>query len=227
MAQTILVVDDQASVRLMLQEYLREHGFRIETAADGRQALCAARHTPPDLILLDVMMPELDGYGFLRHYRREQHTPVILLTAKVEESDKVTGLDLGADDYVTKPFGLRELLARIRAVLRRSHGPPDGPAVVRAADLELDRARHHVAVGGAPVALTPTEFALLERLMTAPGRVYARTQLLETLRGVTPDAIERTIDVHIRNLRAKIEPTPRQPRYVQTVYGVGYRFAAA
>ena len=223
MATTILVVDDTAAMRTLLRDYLTEQGFRVETAADGRQALGLARTVQPDLVLLDVMMPELDGLDFLRHFRRERETPVILLTAKVEETDKVIGLELGADDYVTKPFGMHELVARIRAVLRRTRQSSTPEAVLRVGAVTLDRERHAVEAGGQPISLTPSEFTLLETLMAAPGRVFSRTQLLDPLN--EGDGSERTIDVHIRNLRAKIEPNPKQPRYVETVFGVGYRFA--
>lgn len=227
MSQTILVVDDQANVRTMLHEYLTEQGFRVETAPNGRQALFVAHQTPPDLILLDIMMPEMDGYTFIRTYRQEHYTPIILLTAKLEETDKVIGLELGADDYVTKPFGMRELVARIRAVLRRSSTPYEPAEQLRAADIVLDRGLHRVQVAGTTIDLTPTEFELLAVLMAAPGRVFSRAQLLQKLQGFALEGVERTIDVHIRNLRTKIEADPKKPRYVETVFGVGYRFAEA
>ncbi len=226
MTQTILVVDDKANVRVMLKKYLVGQGYRVETASDGRQALFVARETQPDLILLDIMMPEMDGYDFIRTYRREQSTPIILLTAKLEETDKVVGLELGADDYVTKPFGMRELVARIRAVLRRSTASAEPAEILRVADVMLDRNRHWVEVGNRKVYLTPTEFELLAVLLAAPGRVYSRTQLQQRLHGVALESQERTIDVHIRKLRAKIEPDPRAPHYIETVFGMGYRFVA-
>jgi len=224
MSKTILVVDDKASVRKLVQEYLTEQGFRVVVAANGREALYVARHEKPDLILLDIMMPEMDGFGFIRTYRREQETPIILLTAKLEESDKVVGLELGADDYVTKPFGMRELLARIRAVLRRTSqdaGPAD---ILRAGEVSLDRTTRVVQVSGSPVHLTPSEFELLARLLAAPGRVFSRLELLEELQGTSNEGVARTIDVHVRNLRTKIEPDPSRPIYIETVFGVGYRF---
>jgi DNA-binding response OmpR family regulator len=223
--KTVLVVDDQANVRLLIRDYLTHEGFRVVEAEDGRQALLVARHEQPDIILLDIMMPEVGGYEFLRAYRKEGQAPIILLTAKQEESDKVLGLELGADDYVTKPFGMRELAARIRAVLRRVAGEPEGkPAVLRAADIVVDRSAHAVGVGGRNVSLTPSEFELLSILICTPGRVYTRAQLLERLQGTEAEGLERTIDVHVRNLRAKIEPNPSAPRYIETVFGVGYRF---
>jgi two-component system, OmpR family, alkaline phosphatase synthesis response regulator PhoP len=226
-SKTILVVDDQVSVRRLLQDYLAEEGFRVVTASNGRAALFVARSEKPDLILLDIMMPEMSGYDFIRAYRKERSTPVILLTARPEESDKVLGLELGADDYVTKPFGMRELVARIRAVLRRTEAEPPQPLVLRAADIVLDRGEHSVHVAGRPVRLTPSEFDLLATLMSAPGRVFERVVLLEQLQGLEFETIERTVDVHISNLRAKIEPDPAHPRYVETVFGVGYRFRAS
>lgn len=226
MAKTLLVVDDNPGIRTMLLEYLTEQGYRVVTAADGRQALFVARQEQPDLILLDIMMPEMDGYDFIRAYRQEADVPVILLTAKLEEMDKVVGLELGADDYVTKPFGLHELVARIRAVLRRT-GQEARPAdLLRVADVVLDRSRRRVQVGERTVTLTPSEFDLLGTLMADPGRVFSRAQLLRALQGYALEGVERTIDVHIRNLRTKIEPDPKHPRYVETVFGVGYRFSS-
>ncbi len=229
--KTILMIDDQPNVRLLVRDYLTQEGFRVVEAENGRQALIVVRREQPDLILLDIMMPEMGGYEFLRAYRQEGSAPIILLTAKQEESDKVLGLELGADDYVTKPFGMRELVARIHAVLRRVDTGsllPSGvgtSAILRAADVVLDHTTHHVTVGGQSVNLTPSEFDLLAILMAAPGRVFSRLQLLERLQGTDGESVERTIDVHIRNLRAKIEPMPSEPRYIETVFGVGYRFS--
>jgi len=225
MKSTILVVDDHGNVRRMVSEYLEASGFRVVTAADGEQALYTARRERPDLILLDVMMPNMDGYAFVRAYRKESNAPIILLTARQEESDKVIGLELGADDYITKPFGMRELLARVRAALRRAGAAPVSADVLRAGDLYLDRTAHEVTRGGEPVHLTPSEFTLLETLMSAPGRVFDRLTLLERLQGEALAGSPRSVDVHIRNLRAKIEPDPANPRYIETVFGVGYRFA--
>ena len=226
MAKTILAVDDKANVRKLLREYLSEEGFRVVTAENGREALFVARHEKPDLILLDIMMPEMSGYEFIRAYRKESEAPIILLTARVEETDKVLGLELGADDYVTKPFGMRELLARIRAVLRRTEKGPPPAEVLRVADITLDIGAHTVTVGERQVDLTPSEFDLLRVLMAYPGRVFARSDLLIELQGTTFDGVERTIDVHVRNLRTKIESDPSTPRYIETVFGVGYRFAS-
>ncbi len=225
MPKTILVVDDKANVRTLVRDYLTEQGFHVSTADNGQNALYAARYDKPDLILLDIMMPEMDGYEFIRAYRKESDVPVILLTAKLEESDKVIGLELGADDYITKPFGMRELVARVNTVLRRAGKTPQPSKVLRAADIVLDQETHSVAVGDRDVRLTPSEFDLLAILMASPGRVYSRLELLDALQGTTFEGIARTIDQHIRNLRGKIEKDPSQPRYIETVFGVGYRFA--
>jgi DNA-binding response OmpR family regulator len=226
MPKTILVVDDKASLRKMVEDYLTGQSFRVVTAANGQEALFVAREEKPDLILLDIMMPEMDGYEFIRVFTKESDAPIILLTAKLEESDKVVGLELGADDYITKPFGMRELSARIRAVLRRAGKGGTPPEVLRAADITLDKEARAVSVGGQPVNLTPTEFDLLAELMSAPVRVFTRASLLEAIQGVSIDSMERSINVHISNLRFKIEPDPSKPRYIETVFGVGYRFCA-
>jgi DNA-binding response OmpR family regulator len=224
MAKTILVVDDKASVRNLVREVLESDGFRVVLAVDGRQALFAARQEKPDLILLDIMMPEVDGYEFIRQYRKERETPIILLTARMDEMDKVLGLELGADDYITKPFSMKELLARVRAVLRRVGKQAAGGEILRIRDVCLDRDSRLVTVGDRPCNLTPSEFELLYVLMSAPGRVYTRSDLLLKVQGSTFENVERTIDVHIRNLRMKIEPNPAQPVYIETVFGIGYRF---
>jgi len=226
MSRTILVVDDEKRLRDMLQAYLTQEGFRVVTAADGQEALFVARREKPDLIVLDLMMPKMDGYEFLRVHSRERDTPVIILTAKLEEHDKVLGLELGADDYVSKPFSMRELAARVRAVLRRAGDKPPEPDILRMADVTLNQANRVVMVGDTRVELTPSEFALLAVLMSAPGRAFPRSDLLDRLQGMALDGCERTIDVHVRNLRTKIEPDPGHPRYIETVFGVGYRFAA-
>lgn len=226
MAKTILVADDVESLRTLLKTYLVEEGFRVVTAATGREALLVARQEKPDLIILDLMMPELTGYEFMHAYAREGDAPIIILTARVEEGDRVLGLELGADDYVTKPFSMRELTARVRAVLRRAEKAQPASAVLRSGDVSLDRESRMVLVGQASVELTPSEFDLLATFLSAPGRVFSRLELLERLQGDAYEGYERTIDVHIRNLRMKIEPDPRHPHYIETVYGVGYRLAA-
>ena len=225
MPQTILMVDDKVNVRTLVREYLTEEGYRVVTAENGQNALFVARDEKPDLILLDIMMPEMDGYQFIRVYRKESETPIILLTAKPEESDKVLGLELGADDYITKPFSMRELVARIHAVMRRSNKTIiTSNKVLRVADVVLDEDLHKVTVADHEVQLTPSEFDLLAILMRSPGRVFSRSDLLEALQGTSFEGVARTIDVHISNLRAKIEADPTQPRYIVTVFGVGYRF---
>ena len=224
MAKTVLVADDKAGVRQLVRDYLEVEGFRVVVATNGREALIAARQSKPDLILLDIMMPEMSGYDFIRAYRRERDTPIILLTARLEETDKVLGLELGADDYVTKPFGMKELVARINAVLRRTGRLPAPSEVVTGADISLDTESRDVTVGGRRVALTRSEFELLQALISNPGRVFRRSELLLRLEGDEFENVERTIDVHVRNLRKKIEPEPSRPTYVETVIGVGYRF---
>jgi DNA-binding response OmpR family regulator len=226
MTKTVLVVDDEERLRSLLKVYLIQEGFRVITANDGRDALFQARQEEPDLIILDIMMPEMDGYEFMRLNSKERDTPIILLTAKLEESDKVLGLELGADDYVTKPFSPRELVARVRAVLRRAGKTSPEPDIVRAADITLNRAGRIVTVGDQHVDLTPSEFELLSTLMASPGRAFSRMELLDRVQGTAFEGYERTIDVHIKNLRTKIEPRPKTPRYIETVYGVGYRFSA-
>ena len=226
MTKKLLVVDDKAEIRKLLKSYFTQEGFDVVTAADGQEALFVARQEKPDLVLLDLMMPEMNGYDFLRAFNRESDTPVIILTAKLDESDKVLGLELGADDYVVKPFSPRELTARVRAVLRRlekqQHKDTD---ILRYGNITIDFQGRMVTIGERLVDLTPSEFELLATMMRAPGRVFTRLELLERLQGTAYEGYERTIDVHIRNLRAKIEPDPANPIYIETVYGVGYRFA--
>lgn len=223
---TILMIDDQASIRELVELYLTSNGFRVVMACNGRDGLFVARQEVPDLILLDVMMPDMDGMTFLKEHRKERNTPIIIVTARGEETDRVLGLEMGADDYVTKPFNPRELVARVRAVLRRLHRDEGDMGVVyRAGDLMVHPAAHRAYLGDMPIDLTRTEFDLLTIMIRTPGRAFSRWELLERLEQSDEDNYERTIDVHIRNLRTKIEPNPSQPRYVETVYGIGYRFA--
>ena len=224
--KTILVADDKANLRSLVREYLEAEGFRVFIAANGREALYAARQEKPDLILLDIMMPEMSGYDFIKTYRRESGTPIILLTAKLDETDKVLGLELGADDYVTKPFGMKELVARIHAVLRRAGHPVAETDVLSAGNIRVDKDSRSVIVDGKFVNLTPSEFDLLYVLMSASGRVFSRSELLLKLQGNTFENVERTIDVHIRNLRTKIEKDPSHPEHIETVFGIGYKFRA-
>ena len=226
MAKTVLVVDDKKQMQIFLKSYLSQEGFRIVTASNGREALFIARQERPDLIILDLMMPEMSGYEFMRVYSKESETPIIILTAKLEENDKVLGLELGADDYVTKPFSPRELTARVRAVLRRmSKATTEKEEILHVGDIRLNRQGRVVMIKEARVDLTPSEFTLLSTLMAMPGRTFSRFDLLERLQGDAYEGYERTIDVHIRNLRSKIEPDARKPIYIETVYGAGYRFA--
>ena len=223
MTETILVVDDQSNVRTLLKDYLTSQGYRVVTANDGQEALFVARHEHPNLVLLDITMPKMDGYQFLSAFRRENQVPVIVLSAKEEETDTVLGLELGADDYVIKPFRMRELLARIRAALRRMETPVEPASLLRVGDLVMDRAAHSVKVGEKEANLTALEFDLLEVLMATPGRVFSRTELVDRLYESGFTGLESTLNVHIRNLRLKIEPDPATPRYLETVFGVGYR----
>ncbi|MEW6180622.1 MAG: response regulator transcription factor [Chloroflexota bacterium] len=225
MAKKLLIVDDKLELRQLLRSYLVEEGFEVYTASNGQEALFAARDHKPDLIILDLMMPEMSGFEFLRAFRRESDTPVIVLTARLEENDKVVGLELGADDYVTKPFSMRELTARVRAVLRRMDKAVAAPERLRRGQIELDRTSRLVWVNGKEVELTPSEFEILAAFMETPGKVFSRLELLERIQGDAYEGYERTIDVHIRNLRLKIEPDPAEPKYIETVYGAGYRFA--
>ncbi len=223
MPQTILIVDDEKRLVSLVQSYLAQEGYRVLTAYNGRDALPLAKKEKPDLIILDIMMPEMNGYDFMRAHRVESDTPIIMLTAKVEDEDKVIGLELGADDYVTKPFKPRELMARVRNVLRRAGKSEATAKTLRVSDIMLDRDSREVQVLDRSIDLTPSEFDLLAALMSTPGRVYSRLDLLDVIQGVRYEGYERTIDTHIKNLRAKIESDPRKPRYIETVYGVGYR----
>jgi DNA-binding response OmpR family regulator len=223
---TILVVDDEPHIVRLVRDYLEHSGFSVLTAADGPTALRTARTANPDLVVLDLGLPGLDGLDVTRALRRDGEVPIIMLTARAEESDKLVGLELGADDYLSKPFSPKELVARVRAVLRRAEGLRQRPEVVRVGDdVELDVPRMTARVGGRPVDLTRTEFQLLETMARQPGRVFTRAQLLDAVRGVAIESYERAIDAHVKNIRRKIEADPRSPRYVQTVFGVGYRFA--
>jgi len=223
-SQTILVVDDEARIVKLVRDYLTRAGFDVLEARDGDRALTMARVERPDLIILDLMLPGVDGLDICRRLRQESDVPIIMLTARVEEADRIVGLELGADDYVTKPFSPGELVARVRATLRRASGELGPSTMLRAGDVELDTASLTVTVAEEPVDLTPTEFQLLAALVRQPGRIFTREQLLEAVHGVAFDGYDRSVDSHVKNLRRKIEPDPRQPRYIQTVYGVGYRF---
>jgi DNA-binding response OmpR family regulator len=223
--KTVMVVDDEPKIVQLARDYLEHAGFAVVVAHDGKAALAAARRERPDLVVLDLGLPELDGLDVARTLREESNVPIVMLTGRSEESDKLVGLEIGADDYVTKPFSPKELVARVRAVLRRAGRPRGETDVVRVADLVLDIPRLRATVGGRVVDLTPTEFQLLATMAREPGRVFTRSQLLDAVHGVAFESYERAIDAHVKNIRRKLEPTPSSPRYLLTVYGVGYRVA--
>jgi two-component system alkaline phosphatase synthesis response regulator PhoP len=225
--RTVLVVDDEPKIVRLARDYLERAGLRVLTAGDGKGALAVARADKPDLLVLDLGLPGMDGLDVARALRRDSNVPIIMLTARGEETDKLVGLELGADDYMTKPFSPKELVARVRAVLRRSDAVRAnvGAETIRAGDVTLDVARMRVTVGDRSVEVTPTEFQLLAALAREPGRIFTRSQLLDAVRGVAFESYERAIDAHIKNIRHKIEPDPREPRYILMVYGVGYKFA--
>ena len=225
MAKTLLVVDDERKIVTVLKGYLEQAGFRVVTAGDGQMALTTFRHAKPDLVILDLMLPGIDGLDVCRALRRESSVPIIMLTARAEEADRLIGLELGADDYVVKPFSPREVVLRVRAILRRVEGDVAASELLQAGAIALDLAAHQATVAGRPVELTPMEFELLAVLARAPGRTFARAQLLQQIQESPLEGFERTIDVHVRNLRAKIESDPKNPRYILTVYGVGYKLA--
>ena len=225
MAKTILVVDDERKIIAVLKGYLEQAGFRVLTAGDGQMALTTFRHAKPDLVILDLMLPGIDGLDVCRALRRESSVPIIMLTARAEEADRLIGLELGADDYVVKPFSPREVVLRVRAILRRVEGEIAASEVLQAGGIILDLAAHQATVAGRPVELTPMEFELLAVLVRSPGRTFALAQLLQQIQDSPLEGFDRTVDVHIRNIRAKIEPDPKNPRYIHTVYGIGYKLA--
>ncbi len=224
MNELVLVVDDEPKIVKLARDYMEKGGFRVVSAADGKTALAVARHERPDLIVLDLNLPQLDGLDVCRALRRESGVPIIMLTARIEEADRLIGLELGADDYITKPFSPRELVARVRAVLRRTQGDVRQAGLVRAGELEIDLAGHRVTRAGQPIRLTRTEFNVLAVLAQHPGQTFTREQLLDRLHGVAGTGFDRSIDAHVKNLRRKLEPNPLEPLYVLTVYGVGYKF---
>lgn len=221
--KTLLVVEDEREIARMIQAYLMREGYRVELAHDGEEGWRLFKELKPDLIILDLMLPKIHGLELARRIRRESDVPIIMLTALSEEADRVAGLELGADDYVTKPFSLRELVARVRAVLRRAEGARE-PERLSFGPLEVDLAAHEVRLNGRPVELTPTEFDLLAHFVRHPGRVFTRRELLAAIQERTYASFPRTIDSHIKNLRHKIEPDPKNPRFILTVHGVGYKF---
>ncbi len=224
MNELILVIDDEPKIVKLAQDYLEQSGFRVTAAADGTTALAAARHERPDLVVLDLNLPGMDGLDVCRALRRDSDVPVIMLTARDEEADRLIGLELGADDYITKPFSPRELVARVRAVLRRAQGGVRTAGLIRAGDLEIDLNGFRVSRAGEPIHLTRTEFSLLATLAQHPGQAFSRDQLMDRVYGVAYAGADRSIDAHIKNLRQKIEADPANPRYVLTVYGIGYKF---
>ena len=224
---TVLVVDDELKITRLVRDYLERAGMAVLTASDGPAALAAVRSAKPDLVILDLGLPGMSGLDVTTQLRRSSTIPIIVLTARSEETDRVVGLELGADDYVVKPFSPKELVARVRAVLRRVEAPHPGAELIRVGDVTIDLPRMRVTVGDQMVDLTATEFDLVVTMARRPGQVFTRSQLLDAVHGVAFDSYERAIDAHIKNLRRKMEPDPRQPRYIQTVYGVGYRFTDA
>lgn len=220
----ILVVDDEPQIVGLLRSYLERDGFDVTEAADGEAALTAFSGLRPDLVILDLMLPRLDGREVCRRIREAAHTPIIMLTARDEETDKLLGLELGADDYITKPFSPREVVARVRAVLRR--GTWGAADVIRTGDLVINLRAHEVSLQGRRLDLTPTEFRLLETLAGHPNQVFTRMQLIDRVQGHAFEGYERTVDAHIKNLRGKVEPDPKNPRFILTVYGIGYKFQA-
>ena len=222
----ILVVEDEMQIARLVRDYLEHAGFEVVVAGDGETGLASARGSKPDLVILDLRLPGRDGLDVAREIRGRSNVPIVMLTARGEESDRIVGLELGADDYVVKPFSPKELVARVRAVLRRSESArADGPDVLRALDVEVDVGRRRISVAGRHVDLTPTEFELLRAFVREPGRVFTRSQLLDAVHGVAFESYERAIDAHVKNIRRKIEPSAGHPRYLLTVHGVGYRFA--
>ena len=220
----VLIVDDEPAIVRLIRDYLERAGFDVMTAANGEDALQVFARSHPDLVILDLTLPRMDGLDVARALRRAGDVPIIMLTARTEEVDRVAGLELGADDYVTKPFSAREIVARVRAVLRRAQAAAMHEDVVHVGDsIVLDAPRMHVQVDGREVLLTATEFQLLLHMARQPGRVFTRAQLLDAVHGVAVESYERAIDAHVKNIRRKLEPDPRSPRHLQTVFGVGYR----
>ena len=221
---TILIIEDEPELVKVLRDYLEKAGFKVETAYRGDTGLSLWEQKQPDLVLLDLNLPGMDGLDVAREIRRKADTPIIMLTARVEEMDQLIGLELGADDYITKPYSPRLVVAKVRAVLRREGSTISAPKILRAADIEINLDAYSVNRANEEIELTPTEFGLLAAMAAQPGRAFNRLQLLEATQGSAYEGYERTIDAHIKNLRAKIEPNPKKPRYIETVFGIGYRF---
>lgn len=224
MQERILVVDDEPKIVKLARDYLEKSGFQVLSAGEGPTALAMARRERPDLIVLDLMLPGMNGYDVCRMLRRESAVPIIMLTARAEESDQIVGLELGADDYITKPFSPRALVARVRALLRRANHQLHQPDMIQSGGLVLDLPGHRATLNGEPLHLTPNEFGILTVLVQHPGQTLSREQLLEQVHGAAATGFDRSVDSHIKNLRRKLEPDPTTPRFIETVYGVGYRF---
>ena len=224
MNKTILVVDDEPKITRIARDYLESSGFNVLTSGDGQQALAITRRDKPDLIVLDLMLPGMDGLDVCRAIRRESDVPIIMLTARADEADQLIGLELGADDYITKPFSPKALVARVRAILRRASGEMLQEEILKSGKLELDQRKREVRLSGKIIHLTRSEYLLLEALIKHPGQPLSREKLLEQLHGVVYDGVDRSVDSHIKNLRRKLEPDPSAPSYIQTVYGYGYKF---
>ena len=224
LTQRILIVEDEIELANVMRDYLVQAGFEVDVAHNGDEALSRYDHKSPDLVLLDLNLPGMDGLDVAREIRRHGTTPIIMVTARVDETDRIIGLELGADDYVVKPYSPKEVVARVRAVLRRAQGPHDESRALKVRGIEIDILRHKVYVDDQEVEFTPSEFALLTAFAREPGRAFSRLQLLEALHDEVYEGYERTIDAHVKNIRAKIEEDPRNPEYIQTVFGIGYRF---
>lgn len=225
MADKVLIIEDEMKIARTVRLYLEQSNYQVAVVTDGQQALAAFRHEEPDIVLLDLMLPNVDGWEICRQIRRESGVPIIMLTARSEEADKLMGLELGADDYITKPFSPREVVARIRAVMRRTRGLVQPSAVLRLGKLEVDLSQHQALFDGDVLELTPLEYDILTTMAERPGQVFTRLQLLEATQNVAYEGYERNIDQHIKNLRAKLHDDARKPTYILTVFGVGYRFA--
>lgn len=225
-SKRILVVDDELQIVKVLRAYLEKAGFQVVTAGDGNAAVSVFRHSRPDFVILDLNLPGMDGLDVCRAIRRESNVPMLMLTARVEEADRLIGLELGADDYVVKPFSPREVVARVRTIFRRISSEPMKPEIIQVGNLTIDLGGHSVSRANQSIELTPTEFAILVALANQPKRVLSRMQIMEQALGESFEGYERTIDAHVKNLRNKLEPEPKKPRYIHTVFGVGYKFEA-
>ncbi len=223
MSKKILIVDDEPQIVKVLKAYLEKAGYQAAAVSDGKEVLSAFRRERPDFMILDLNLPGMDGLDICKAVRKESNIPILMLTARVEEADRLIGLELGADDYVLKPFSPREIVARVKTIFRRSMGEPFMAKVVKVSDLAIDLEQHVVKLGDRLIDLTPTEFEILVALARQPKRVFSRLQIMELAQGSAFEGYERTIDAHIKNLRLKLEPDPKRPRYIQTVFGLGYK----